>query len=75
MGWEKDVERKREITLSRRLVGATLNCGLPTLINFGRFISSCLTRWGKNDRGGEGRRGPFYELARQRRADAHLIPY
>lgn len=48
--------RKREITLSWHCaVGATLNCGLPTLINFGRFISSCSTRRGNDGgtRGGE----------------------
>lgn len=32
------------------LVGATLNCGLPTLINFGRFISSCSTQPGEGRR-------------------------
>lgn len=38
---EREEERNNFVLT---LVGATLNCGLPTLINFGRFISSCSTR-------------------------------
>lgn len=48
---EKDRERKEdEDNFVPALAGATLNCGLPTLINFGRFISSCSTRRGKDSR-------------------------
>lgn len=45
------MERKEETNnFVLALVGATLNCGLPTLINFGRFISSCSTRSGEGSR-------------------------
>lgn len=47
------MERKEETSnFVPTLVGATLNCGLSTLINFGRFIFSCSTL----SRQGEGRR-------------------
>lgn len=48
-GWvRRKMEGKEETNnFVPALVGATLNCGLPTLINFGRFISSCSTRPGE----------------------------
>lgn len=53
----RKMERKEETSnFVLTLVGATLNCGLPTLINFERFISSYSIR------PGEGRRA--VELAR-----------
>lgn len=39
----QDRERERDNFVSA-LTGAMLNCGLPTLINFGRFISVETTR-------------------------------
>lgn len=43
VNYEKESKEERN-NFVPALVGATLNCGLPTLINFGRFISSCSTR-------------------------------
>lgn len=40
---ERKRERERDNFVSA-LAGAMLNCGLPTLINFGRFISVETTR-------------------------------